>query len=229
VKKTVLTAGGLIALGVLCYVSRSWGQQTTPAGQARPSQAAAAPKTRIALLNFTYVIKNYEKYKNFQKDIQAKIEPFHKKDTELRRQLEELRKKAEAVKTAQPAEREALEREGKEIQRKLEDNAAEVKAELGKKSDDEMKILFTDVFDAARRYAAAHEFELVLHYNDAVTPEDFMSPQNIARKLNTGALMPLYAAPGMDISREVVDMLNYNLRPSTPQGGAPAQGAGGQR
>jgi len=229
VKKTVLTAGGLIALGVLCYVSRSWGQQTTPAGQAHSPQAAAAPKTRIALLNFTYVIKNYEKYKNFQKDIQAQIEPFHKKDTELRKQLEELRKKAEAVKTAPPAEREKLEKEAKDIQRQLEDNAAEVKIALGKKSDDEMKILFTDVFDAARRYAAAHEFELVLHYNDAVTPEDFMSPQNIARKLNTGALMPLYAAPGMDISREVVDMLNYNLRPNSAQGGAATPGAGGQR
>jgi Skp family chaperone for outer membrane proteins len=231
VKKTVLAAGGLLALGVLCYVSRSWGQQTPPAGQAHSTPAAAAPKTRIALLNFTYVIKNYLKYQNFQKEIKEKIEPFHKKDTELRKRLEELRKKAEEVKTApQPGEREKLEREGKDIQRQLEDNAANVKVELGKKSDDEMKILFTDVFDAARRYAAAHEFELVLHYNDAVTPEDFMSPQNIARKLNTGALMPLYAAPGMDISREVVDMLNYNLRPNTaPQGGAATPGAGGQR
>ncbi len=225
-KKTVLAAGGLIALGVMCYVSRSWGQQTSPAGQNRPTQTAAEPKTRIALLNLTYVIKNYLKYQNFQKEIKSQIEPFQKRDSELRKQLEELRKKAE---TAKPSEREALEREAKEIQRKLEDNAAEIKGALGKKSDDEMKILFTDVFDAARRYAAAHEFELVLHYNDAVTPEDFMSPQNIARKLNTGALMPLYAAPGMDISREIVEMLNYNLRPNTPQGGAPAQGGSGQR
>ncbi|HEY7428872.1 MAG TPA: hypothetical protein VH682_31870, partial [Gemmataceae bacterium] len=68
------------------------------------------------------------------------------------------------------------------------------------------------------------------HYNDAVTPEDFMSPQNIARKLNTGALMPLYAAPGMDISQEVVNMLNYNLRPSTaaPDGTPAASGGKSQ-
>jgi hypothetical protein len=30
--------------------------------------------------------------------------------------------------------------------------------------------------------------------------------------------MPLYAGPGMDISKEVVSMLNYNLGPA----GAPA-------
>jgi hypothetical protein len=45
---------------------------------------------------------------------------------------------------------------------------------------------------------------------------------NIARKVQTGALMPLYAAPGMDISVDVVNMLNYNLRPATTPGTAPA-------
>jgi Skp family chaperone for outer membrane proteins len=225
VKKTVLTAGGLLALAVLCYAGRSWGQAQSSSQPNSPTQAAAAatPKTRIALLNLTYVIKNYLKYVNFQKEIQTAIEPFKQKDTDLRKQLE---KKAEAAKTAPAAEREALEREAKELQRKLEDNSVEAKAQLGKKSDDEMKILFMDVYEAARRYAVAHEFEMVLHYNDAVTPEDFMSPQNIARKLNTGALMPLYAAPGMDISREVVEMLNYNLRPSTAPDGTPAPSGG---
>jgi Skp family chaperone for outer membrane proteins len=226
VKKTVLTAGGLLALAVLCYAGRSWGQ-AQPGQPSSSTQAAAAPKTRIALLNLTYVIKNYVKYVNFQKEIQTAIEPFKQKDTELRKRLEELRKKGES---AAATEKETLEKEGKELQRKLEDNSVEAKATLGKKSDDEMKILFMDVYEAARRYAVSHEFELVLHYNDAVTPEDFMSPQNIARKLNTGALMPLYAAPGMDISREVVEMLNYNLRPSTASpGGAPASsGSSGQ-
>jgi len=227
VKKTVLTAGGLLALAVLCYAGRSWGQ-AQPTGQTNnstsPSPAAAAtPKTRIALLNLTYVIKNYMKYKNFQQEIQSSIEPFKKQDTELRKRLEELSKKAES---APAAEKDALEKEAKELKRKLEDNSVEAKTQLGKKSDDEMKILYMDVWEAARRYAVAHEFEMVLHYNDADTERDFMSPQNIARKLNTGALMPLYAAPGLDISREVVEMLNYNLRPNTAPGGTPAPSGG---
>ena len=103
----------------------------------------------------------------------------------------------------------------------------EAKMKLGKRSDDEMKILFMDVYDAAQRYAASHDFELVLHYNDAVTEADFLSAQNIARKLNTGALMPLYYQRSMDISMDVVRMLNYNASaqstPGTaPQGGQPS-------
>src|SRR5262249_36506851 len=150
-------------------------------------------------------------YKDFQEGIKHEIEPFHERDKELRAQLEKLRVRHEDP-TVSPEEKKDLEEKAKKVQQELEDNSAEVKKALGKKSDDEMRILFTDVFDASRRYAAANGIELVLHYNDAVTPEDFMSPQNIARKLNTGALMPLYAAPGLDISREVVKSLNDLMR-----------------
>ncbi len=111
----------------------------------------------------------------------------------------------------------------------MEDNQAEAKVVLGKRSDDEMKTLFLDVYEAAQRYAASHDFELVLHYNDAVTKEDFLSSQNIARKLNTGALMPLITMPSLDISRELVSMLNsYVNSGATPTGATQgAQPAGG--
>ena len=52
-----------------------------------------------------------------------------------------------------------------------------------------------------------------------------MSPQNIARKLNTGALSPLYVGQGLDISVEVVNMLNYNVRPAGGAGSTPTQSA----
>ncbi len=109
----------------------------------------------------------------------------------------------------------------KDLKRKIEDNNTEAKLVLGKKSDDQMKILYMDVLEAAQRYAISHEFDMVLHYNDAVTKEDYFSAMNIARKVQTGALMPLYAAPGMDISTEVVHMLNYNVSPSTPGAALP--------
>jgi Skp family chaperone for outer membrane proteins len=215
VKKTVLAVGGLIVLGGLCYVGSLSGQSPPGGGAQTPAQPAQA-RTRIALLNLTYVIKNYEKYKHFQNEIKGIVEPFQTKDADLRRQLEDLRKEVEKS----PSQREEIERKGKEVQRRLEDNSAEAKLVLGKRSDDEMKILFGDVYLAAQRYATSHDFEMVLHYNDAVTPEDFLSAQNIARKLNTGALMPLYWMPSMDISLEVVRVLNSNV--STTGASAPA-------
>ncbi len=220
-KKTVLAAGSLLALGVFWYFGPLSGQ-----AQSQNNQPAAAARTRIAILNLTYVMKNYVKYQHFQEEIKAIVDPYQKTDANLRQQLENLRKKAEEAARQPPSpDREKLEKDAKDIQRQLEDNAAEIKLKLGKRSDDEMKTLFMDIYDAAQKYAASHDFEMVLHYNDAITKDDFLSANNIARKLNTGALMPLYYAPSMDISLDLVRVLNYNVSatsaPAAPQGTQP--------
>ncbi|MHB1425913.1 MAG: OmpH/Skp family outer membrane protein [Gemmataceae bacterium] len=222
-KKTVLAAGGFLALGVLCYVSQLWGQAQSQSSN--PPAAAATPaKTRIAILNLAYVIKNYEKYKRFQEEIKGIVEPLQKKDTELRQALENLRKKDEELARQPPsAQREEVARQAKDLQRQLEDNGTEAKLKLGKRSDDEMRTLFMDVCDAAQRYAVHHDFEMVLHYNDAVTKEDFFSSQNIGRKMNSTGLTPLYWLPSMDISMDVVNMLNYNMNQAgAASGSAPS-------
>ncbi|HTU90963.1 MAG TPA: OmpH family outer membrane protein [Gemmataceae bacterium] len=227
-KKAVLAAGIVLALGVLWYVSPLSGQ-TPPAGNTQAAATPAAPlRTRIAILNLTYVIKNYEKYKHFQEEIKGIVEPFQKKDVELRQKLENLRKEAGNVPRGQSAQGEELEKQARDIQRQLEDNGAEIKLKLGKRSDDEMKIVYMDVIEAAQRYAASHDFDLVLHYNDAVTEQDYVSAQNIARKLNTGALMPLYFQRNMDISMDVVKMLNYNLSATSAPGTPGTQPVNGQ-
>ena len=180
------------------------------------------PHTRIGLINLTYVIKNYSKYKDFQEEIKEIVDPFQQTDAQLRRKLEKLRVEAgeltqdannggkKAVLTAK--KREALEIKGKQLQRELEDNSAEAKLKLGKRSDETMIILFRDVEGAVKRYAASHDLEVVLHYNDAVTRTDFLSVQNIARKLNTGPLMPLIFTSALDISSDITNLLNYGSR-----------------
>lgn len=222
-KKMVLAAGCFLALGVLWCVGPLSGQTPT---QNNPQAAATPARTRIALLNLTYVIKNYVKYQHFQEEIKGIVEPYQKKDADLRQALENLKKEAETKgRQATSIEREEIERKAKDIQRQLEDNGAEIKVKLGKRSDDEMRTLFMDVYDAAQHYAASHDFELVLHYNDAITKDDFLSAQNIARKLNTGALMPLYSLPSMDISMDLVRVLNYNVNATSAPGTAAPQGA----
>ena len=91
---------------------------------------------------------------------------------------------------------------------------------LGKKSDDQMTIIFRDVQDAAQRYAIAHNFEMVLNYTDATTTADYYGAPNIASKLQTRACMPLYMTPGLEISYEVVLALNAAYsRTATPAAG----------
>ncbi len=110
-----------------------------------------------------------------------------------------------------PAKAEDIEEAMKKIQREMEDNNLKAKKTIGKKSDDEMKTLYTDVQAAANRYAVAHGLDLVLHYNDATNEADLLSTQNIG-KLNLGALMPMYAASGIDISKDLVELLNQSMQ-----------------
>lgn len=197
----LLWTATLVAVAGLAYFGRAWADDKKP--------AKPAPRTRIALFNLTFVIKNYYKYKEFQKEIKEISAPFQEKDTQLRKQFDELREKAEeATKAGGSEELKELERQAKDIKKKIEDNSSEAKLKLAKRSDAEMKTLYQDVYDVAREHALARGFDLVLHFNDALTKEDFESTKNVARKLNTGGLMPVYAADGMDISEEMVAILN---------------------
>lgn len=225
-KKAVLAAGICLALGVFWYVRPLSGQ-----GPNNPSAASASASptggTRIAIMNLTYVINNYVKYQHFKEEMKSTIEPFQKAHESLQQQLEDLRKQAAALpRQAQSEQGAELEKKGREIQRKMDDNKAEFQLKMGKRNDEEMRIIYMDIYGAVQGYASSHRYDLVLHYNDAITKDDFLSAQNIARKLNTGALMPLIAANSLDISQEIVKLLNDSMGApnGAPQGTQPASG-----
>jgi len=198
----------VVALAVVIGAGRLWAENK----EQKPAKAAKTemPRTRIAIVNLTFVIKNYDKYKTFQEDLKKAVEPFQERERKLRAKADKLKQRKQSS-TILPANAEDIDGALKTVQREKEDNDEKAKKAIGKKSDKEMKILFLDVEEAAKRYAIAHDFDLVLHYNDATTKEDCESVQNIARKLNTGALMPMYAAPGMDISSALVKLLNQGV------------------
>lgn len=210
--RAMLWGGGLVVtLAAVVGASRLW---------AESKEKKSAPRTRIAFFNLTYVVKNYDQYQQFNEEIKKVIEPYQKRDAELRERLEELRRQAEGSSLVpakgedrdEKSRKEELEEEGRKIQRRIEDNAAKIKKEASKRSDDEMKIIYAAVVEVARRYATANGIDLVLQYNDAVTQDDLVSPKNIARKLNTGAFMPVYWDESMDISLDLVAMLNQKSR-----------------
>lgn len=234
--------GFVLTVAIVVGASRLWAEN---------KGKKPAPRTRIGLFNLLYVIKNYDKYNQFQEETQSLVEPFRKRDAKLRARLEHLReqwpaskeqsahlapplpmsmpsyltpaqtekkstkdspiRRAKAEEVDEVLKPEDLEEEAKKIQRDLEENRAEAKRKLGKRSDEEMRILFLDVYDAAQRYASKHELDLVMHYNDAITKEDYLSSQNIVRKLQNVALMPIYTSTGIDITKEIAESLNRSM------------------
>jgi outer membrane protein len=201
--RDLLRVGGVVVLlGALILTGRSWSDTEKPAPK---------PKTRIGVVNLAFVVKNYEKFPLFQQEIQEAAKPFQEKDAKYKKEAEELTREAQDPQTT-PARRAAIEKKLKTLQRKAEDNKSEAQQALARKQERQLKALYEDVEAATRRYATARGLELVLHYNDAITQADLKSPQNITGKMQQRGCMPLYSAPGIDISKEIVAALNKDLR-----------------
>ena len=99
----------------------------------------------------------------------------------------------------------------------------EAKKELIKMNGEAAVTIYKEVEDAVNLYARSNNLELVMFYNDAVTAEDYYHPANLQRKLTQpAAVMPLFVAPGMDISNAIVTNLNAKYAPSAAAPAAPA-------
>lgn len=211
-KRTVLLAAGALTLGLAIHVSTLLAQSTSPA-----TATTSSAKSRIAMINLTYVVKNYTKFKTYQEELKKTVDPFQTKDNGLKAQGEKLAKEAQ---TASAERRDQIERQLKELQRQMEDNKNDAQKVVVKKQEDQLKTLYMDVRSVVERYAAAHGYEMVLHYNDATTSEEYWSPQNIARKMQAGALVPMYMGTGIDISANIVSTLNSSFGSSGAAGAA---------
>ena len=220
-KRTVAIAAGALTFALAgVFSSQIWAQQTGTATQTRP--AAAEPRTRIALLNLAYVIKNYKKFETFQSEIKAEFKNYEARAQAKQTQAEQVAKHLQDPKTT-AEQREADDKMIKQLKREIEDLNAEAKSALGKKQDEQLVILYREIQDAAQRYAMAHNFEAVFHYQDATTQQDYYSPYMIARKVQSPSLMPIYQAPGLDISYEIVMALNAAYQNNNkPTAGQPA-------
>src|SRR5437763_667543 len=82
VKRTLMVAAGVAVLCVGIYtVSRMSAQGTAGQPPAQPP-ASPEPRTRVALLNLSSVIKNYGKFKAFQDEMKKSLEVYQNRDKE---------------------------------------------------------------------------------------------------------------------------------------------------
>jgi Skp family chaperone for outer membrane proteins len=186
----------------LFLVGRSWSDS---------KRSDPRPRSRIGLLNVSHVIRSYDKYTAFQKQLTEAVKPYSLKEAEAKRKAESLAKEAKRSGIT-PERRDAINQEIEALRRKRKALKAEFNEVIGKKQGEQLKALYADVEAATRTYARVHDLELVLQYNDGVTEAERNSPPNIVRKCQADACIPLYAAPGIEISKEIITALNDKLR-----------------
>jgi Skp family chaperone for outer membrane proteins len=197
----------MLALTLAIFVSAQlWAQGTSTAPQTKPA-TSPAPTTKVAIINLNYVGKYYYKVKTFSEEIKREAEPFVSKEKGWKEEADKLVKETQAP-GATAEKRESNEKRLKELQRLAEDNKNEAQKKIGKKQEEQLKILYLDIHGVVAKIAESRGYEMVLHYNDATEQSDLLSPANLTRKMQAGALMPLHFNRSLDISYDVVMTLN---------------------
>lgn len=166
------------------------------------------PKFTTVYLNLTTVVKNYDRFKQFSHEMREEVSETETKVQKMKGQLDAGVRELADPKLTQD-ERKAIERRLTLQQRRLEDTVKDGREFISKRTDEQLVTIYQDICAEATRYAKAHGIEAVLHYNDApMDSKEYNTPQNVSRKMQAGALMPIYLAPGADISDKVVEALN---------------------
>jgi Skp family chaperone for outer membrane proteins len=202
--KTALKASlGLAA--VLLVLAAIFGPGRPPSAAAPAPGAAAAPRGRVAVFNLTAVVKSYSKYKKIQDEVGADVKKFEDRIKKKQAEADDLRRRLQSLPLDKAQD---LERALSSVQREIEDVNNEARRELAKKTDELTLEIYKEVQSAARRYAKEHELDIVLHYNDAAEADDPLSAANVSRKMQAGGSVPIYLADGVDITAEIVNVLN---------------------
>jgi Skp family chaperone for outer membrane proteins len=204
---------GVAAVGGVAYITNHLRAQG-PEGQQLPAAAAAAPapKMKIALVNMTVVLRNYEKWKTFQNQFKTDYENYKKQADAKAAEVSNLKTQYSTVTT--PEQKDQIEQRSKTLQREIQDLETEAKKQLAKMEADAAVQVYKEVQAAVQAFARANDIEVVFQYLDGTTEGEVYSPYNIERKLSTQPMVPIYAAPGIDVSEWIYKMLNQRLQAS---------------
>ncbi len=228
-KRTVAIVAGLAALGVAVYVGSKLWAQAPGGGAAPPAQ------TRVAVINLLQVIKNYNKAKFYETELEETLKPYRAKAEKMKGDLVQWQTYLSDPKNQQikQEDRDKGEQSITSLKRQLEDLDKEARKAFGKKREQQVVQLYQEINEHVKAYAPSHGFHLVLAYGEPVTTADLFAAANIARKLEGiqmgGACMPMYFAEGMDISGAIVETLNRaypGAAAAAPAAATPAAAAG---
>jgi Skp family chaperone for outer membrane proteins len=204
-KRSMGLAAVVVALGLGAYLAGGlWARQP-------PAPARAPAQTRVAFVNLVRVIKSHPRYKTL-KDERYTRATYSQDLAADRKRWQRVLDNPRATRE----EKAAAKRQLAEHDSMMADSLRPWKYALTGDYDRRFALLSQEVAEAVGRYAAANGFQIVLQYNEPPTVAERYSPSNIQRKMEgsagTGCCIPVYVAPGLDITAPVIAQLNAGNR-----------------
>lgn len=195
----------LIVAGLIAALGGSWfGLRAAPAGATDDGQNAAAP-AKIALLDLSYVFKNYKKFESLLADMTGEIEEVRAREQRILQQAQTLQGELKSgVFERDSAEFEARENKLIQLQSQLQTQQKLSQKEFSQKSARVHHTVYLEVMDVVKRLADREGYTLVLQFNRPLegSADD---PQKIVMQLQQSVVRH---SANDDISDTVLDFLN---------------------
>ncbi len=173
----------------------SEGSGSTPSDSS--SEKKLKDRNRVAVFNLTRVANEYDRTAKLRREIERENETFDKKIKKMQEELNALKE----------GDDDQVAKEILELKRRIEDTTAERNKVLGKKYCDGEKMIYKEIEAAVETFAHEQGIDIVLFYNDAPDPAMKYDEKAIQKRIGTTGF-PMYTAPGVDITDEIVRILN---------------------
>lgn len=223
-KKMILVATGFAVLAAGVYCASLFAQGTTTP----PATAPAAPAgQKMGVVNVGYVFNNWSKAKRFKAELERAAEPFNRDAKKLQDEIQgwelDARKPGKTK-----IEIEQLQENVKRNKRNLEDLALNMRKVLGKRSEDDLVMLWKESKECIKRVSETYGFSIVYGYGDPLDPalkELFPNVNRLMNAMDGGAAVPLYVHGSADLSDPITRTLNqWDEYRQKQVGGTPTSG-----
>jgi Skp family chaperone for outer membrane proteins len=208
----------LIALGLIAAGLALPGSLASATAQT----GAQAGPTSIAVVNLQKILEQLTEFTNEKARLETENKARQAELDNITRELQDLASRLEAMAKDDPA-RKATEAaaQGKQIEGRArqQDLTAEVELASGRA----MWSLYAKINDVVARYALQQGYDLVLVYDEIQPPPASRQTRSIVQKISQDRQV-MFASPRVDISDQIIVMMNNDYAAS---GGKAAPAAGG--
>lgn len=169
---------------------------------------------RVAVVNVGYVFNNWKKAQAFKSELEDAARPYNAKAKALQ---DDIARWEAVIKSGNVEEggKDDYEKKITRSKRELEDLAAGMRKDLGKKSENNLVALWKEAQTAVSDHADRNGIELVFGFGDPLDKSLMDLFPNVNRKMNAmdgGAAVPMFVKGRADISVAVTEMLNKRFR-----------------
>lgn len=174
------------------------------------AQQAAQPRPTVAIIDLSYIFKNYSKFNEMTANMKRKVEGA---DAALKARQEELKKLAQQVEGMQlgSAERNQLEEQATKLQADIQVEVATQRKDFLREEAAIYYSIYQEVQDAIKAYCERNGIVLVMRFNGE--PPDPNNPQEVMQDLNKAVV---YYHRAIDITFPIKESLEL-MRPQAGQ------------